>query len=1031
MPTATLTAPDGRTATVDLGGSFDSLPSDQQQQSLHDISQQVFPTSGGDSSTSNSSSSGPSGSPAANASGPSFDLDGARKSGATDQQLAQFLSSQPSASSSSSTTPQASSQPAPSSDTSLLGAAKQGLADVVHGVGSTARVLGATDAAKTIDSYAPDVPNYSRATGSIASDLRAGNYRDALGYLPRAAVEGGAALAGGLAAGGAAAALAPEAAGAGAAALGGAAFTAATGLGSNVEAHAANDGRSADELTASDYLAGGLTTAGQAALAGVGLRPGVVPAVGRAMARSTAARVGANVLGDAAAGAGNSVIGQVGQTAGTEKGVTVDPAEVAAAGAQAGASRLSSESPAIARAAGRATVAGRNAVADRAIGSAPASDDAAASIVRTDQAVKDVQAQSPGKMDYTAASGVVADRLASHVSSMASALADGDVGGLSKQEVQSAIKPLIDAARDPNVDALATAKDGQTPTPMDTFQALDLPDAIKTGFVQSVADLQTATQAANATPGKAFRTIGGLAGQAVGLGAAAHGVAPLEAVASLIGGHKGVAGHVGSAVGGAVGNVLTGNRNPVQAAVGRAQGMLPDGLPPMSSLSKAQAFSSQLNDPQAATRLSLGLTAQPDGAPVDVTAPNELGSSTMTPAQMAKGSALQEAAANQLSGMVKKASDRAAAQKATDDAKQAQADADAAEKTRGDVIQQAMQQARAEEAMRQRGMALNEQAANRLQGQLYRQSQDARQAGVVGASAIGPQDPASIFQRSNGLAGSPMGQSALGVDGVTAPVPGQPAGVSEPAVVQAARAKVNPRAAALMSQRGLGDVGAQDITPTATPASQPAQAAPTALPSGWRSYVQRGIQTEAGYRPTSAELDAAVDQQTLAGHLDPVIAQAMKRSNASIHAASLQGVIAQALVNAGHGHRLTSDAPPVVQAAASGVGQGQQDVSAGPTATPSAAPQLPSSVRDPLRWNAARADVQRHVEATAQAADARGDHALAQAVRSIGVEKTEAGKAKIAAAFLASLGSPKTPADRLRLGLAQQALGDATLLRGV
>lgn len=81
-------------------------------------------------------------------------------------------------------------------------------------------------------------------------------------------------------------------------------------------------------------------------------------------------------------------------------------------------------------------------------------------------------------------------------------------------------------------------------------------------------------------------------------------------------------------------------------------------------------------------------------------------------------------------------------------------------------------------------------------------------------------------------------------------------------------------------------------------------------------------------------------------------------------------------------------------------------------------------IRDPVRWQASREDVQRHVERLAALASTAGDHELAGRVLAIGAAPDADAKAAMAAAFLTNL-----PAERA--ALARQILADKTLLKGV
>jgi hypothetical protein len=227
-------------------------------------------------------------------------------------------------------------------DTSFTGALQQGAHDALSGLGSTVSLLGkdvgsnaAQGVGKWLQGAVPQDPNYQSAGGDLVSHLKGGRLLAAVKDLPRAAVEGAPAVAGGLAAAAGGVALAPEAL-AGAAGLGGAAlYGAASNFGSNAAARAAANNH-ATSTTGDQLVAGGTATA-QGLLGAVGL--GKVPGVGPLLGKLGASKFLANGALDAAGAGAANVTGQVGNTLGTTQGLTVDPAEAEAAAAQALAAR--------------------------------------------------------------------------------------------------------------------------------------------------------------------------------------------------------------------------------------------------------------------------------------------------------------------------------------------------------------------------------------------------------------------------------------------------------------------------------------------------------------------------------------------------------------------------------------------------------------------------------------------------------------------------------------------------------------------
>ncbi|MDT8277426.1 hypothetical protein RQ734_15240, partial [Roseomonas mucosa] len=235
-------------------------------------------------------------------------------------------------------------------DTSLRSAIEYGRANVEAGGQATNRVLGLGNPdAKPAEGPA----NYDPASPKVIEGVREGDVGKALGYLPRAAVENAPDLAGGMAAGAVGAGIGgvfgSVVPGAGTAAgmwLGGLAgsglYSLYRSFGQNVEGRAENNGhvdeKGRAQPTTGDYVAGGLTSAATSALDAVGAR-GLGRAAGKAM--SATGRLGdvplsalgrARQAGTAVAREGGtetvqSLVEQTGQTLGTEKGLSVDPAQ--------------------------------------------------------------------------------------------------------------------------------------------------------------------------------------------------------------------------------------------------------------------------------------------------------------------------------------------------------------------------------------------------------------------------------------------------------------------------------------------------------------------------------------------------------------------------------------------------------------------------------------------------------------------------------------------------------------------------------
>lgn len=249
-------------------------------------------------------------------------------------------------------------------DTSFLGALQHGAASQIAGYGATARAAGASDIGKTVQGVgsaaAPD--NYETASDKVGLNPRT------WGNIPRAVVENSPGLATDLAAGGAGAGLGSFFGPIGSALGGLGGFGAsyfARNFGNNVADRVKRDNPNAqiEDATGKDMAIAGGATAAEAALNRVGLKGVPIPGMGAAtgaleraglnnVARglsggvdsvtkgagigSVAAglpgqMVGAGAREGALAAAGN-IVNQIGRTADTEKGLEINPTEVANSG---------------------------------------------------------------------------------------------------------------------------------------------------------------------------------------------------------------------------------------------------------------------------------------------------------------------------------------------------------------------------------------------------------------------------------------------------------------------------------------------------------------------------------------------------------------------------------------------------------------------------------------------------------------------------------------------------------------------------
>ncbi|MBU8544784.1 MULTISPECIES: hypothetical protein [Roseomonadaceae] len=226
----------------------------------------------------------------------------------------------------------------PPPDTSTGSALRSGVAGMAQGFGRTIGLAGAPETGADI-AGAVDAPrNYQSATGEVVEGVRNWDFGRVAQNVPRMVVEQLPDMGGTLAAGRAGAMLGAPMGPWGVAAgglAGAGVYTFGRNLGDNAHARAANSGREAP--TTADMVSALPGTAAQAALGAVGARGLGVPApaaplsvpVGAAgrlrVATTASAREGATEVAE-------DIVGQTGQTLGTDRGLDVDPAQALAAG---------------------------------------------------------------------------------------------------------------------------------------------------------------------------------------------------------------------------------------------------------------------------------------------------------------------------------------------------------------------------------------------------------------------------------------------------------------------------------------------------------------------------------------------------------------------------------------------------------------------------------------------------------------------------------------------------------------------------
>ena len=448
--------------------------------------------------------------------------------------------------------------PSAPADTSFTGALQYGAHAAAEGLGKTAELVGnatgwngLASAGKTLEGATSAPVNYQPT--HIASDLKAGNYLDALKALPRAATEGAADMAGYLGAG------------AVAGPIGVAGVAAARNLGDNVAQRAANNNDPTP--TAGDWAGGGLTTAAQAGLAAVGLGKAGIGRTMLAAAPTLAKPIVAAGL-DAGAGAASDAVGQVGTSAGTDQGVVYDPYQTAAAGLQAGVGRLASTVPELA-------AVGIRSGADAAMSAlqpAPASVDDAASVVRVANDIQRYQAAAKaagGDVSFQAAANSVKSDYVAAARDAITALKNAPSGAnITTAQARSATDLFNQAQRSNN-----TLAD----LPGALFQQVNdwnVSDDTVTAVKQAALDLNTlAGQSFQNRANGPFRQLGKGVATLAGAGGALAAGSPLAAIGIMSAGH-GYVSPAGAAIGGALDRAFGTNTPTVLLRANAARKML-------------------------------------------------------------------------------------------------------------------------------------------------------------------------------------------------------------------------------------------------------------------------------------------------------------------------------------------------------------------------------------------------------------------------------------------------------------------------
>lgn len=486
------------------------------------------------------------------ASSSKFDADGARKAGYSDAEIIDHL--QPgSAAALTQHAGGASAQPAApppaapeAPDTSLSGALGYGVDNTAHSLGNTADVLGLPNVGKALKGANMAPKGYQPV--SLTGDIGAGKWSSLPGDIVRKGVEMLPAV-GGMAAAGA---MAPEALGT-AGALGAAGLASgALHYGDNVKAAQANDGNA--EPSTSNYVRGAVTTLPQAAIDAVGLRvPGLSKAAGPV--GSALVRTGA----DAAAAGASDVVGQVGNSIGTDKGLQYNPQQTAEAMLGTLPARAMTQAPGLVKA---GVKSGSDAAMSRMVDQ-PTDVDHAAAIEQANQAIDNARQAANGKPQPKDLANSAKSEVAANLRSTFTDLRKNFPDQVTAADAANFTEVMNQARRHNNVTGDGSNPDIQTL--LDQMGSLDLPKEATAPLVQGLRALDVLSNAsfANQQVGP-FRAVGqGIANAAAIASPLVAGHIPggIEAGIGLALGHN-IAGKMGGAIGGKVDQMM-GTNTPV------------------------------------------------------------------------------------------------------------------------------------------------------------------------------------------------------------------------------------------------------------------------------------------------------------------------------------------------------------------------------------------------------------------------------------------------------------------------------------
>lgn len=949
-------------------------------------------------------------------------------------------------------------------DTSFGSALRYGAHELTSGLGSTAQAIGGVMSRNGMPDWGGDVSsagqalsnavaapsNYAPATQGAIEAAKAGNYGDALSYLPRAAAEAAAPIGAVVASGGVGEALGGAYGGAAAAA----GMGAAQALGPVADARAANNGEA--QPSTQDVLAAAPTALAEGALQAGGV--GRLGMAQRLLGKAPAAirpLVGAGM--EAAGNAGADAAQQIGSSIDTDKGTQFDPYETAVAGAEGGLAKGAMDTVPAIRAGAKA--ASDNLMSRTMPDLAPPE---VASTLRVNNDAANTRQQIASETGRTPPDTAVFNALktqyVSDLTQMVGSLRDD--AGLIDSPQASMMRRLIDQAQRHNNNIGSGG--GAFDSLFDQVQSLDLPEEVKSPFMDGVRDLNTVSgQSFITNTVGPFQLLGGVAGRTAALGEGLLSGNPAHAIAGAALGH-GIAPRVGGMAGSAIDRALGTNTPPVvlQAIQARRLAAANGISPGDSALTRLQAARSALQDPDSAIYTQLGI--RPPGAPMrfeDIDPSLGIDRDTFAQAtaagyspdqivaewkrqtaEQSAASAAFAAAAERDQAAIDKQNQTAAAQKAAQVAQAFKQQSAAQQRVQAQVdqgIQQrdaALQKQKDADLAKMQAMADAQARQDAQRTSAVTKSQVAGnnaelrfQAGTQASGAL-PADtgaiPDALSQRAD-MSGSPTSATPAELSpnqlwDLSGGLQGSPVEPSDPRVVPPALPEVAQAAQRRANAKTAPTQGATQSLPEAptplaatTPAAAP-QTAPGTFLRGWKAYVHKGL-ADHGVPATASDIHEALVHLAATNGLDDIVGAgntAHVVSQMAGHSDAVRGPIGHAFIN-----RVASTV-----AASKGLSDRLDTMTPGIMARHQAeAASSTTPVRDPIRWHAARADAQQHYER--MAALVADDARLAAAVSDQRMAKGADDKQAIAQAAVRGLSGA-------RLALATRALLSAASLRG-